>query len=171
MTRVELAIRWLYLDLLIEQIQRGPKFTRLPPAHYWHGHKNERRPMPRPGSTIISQSPVRFTVSRKKWTLDQPHEPIIQPVPLRMPAKAYVYCDMGAPLKRTALALKILEDIEAKGGDICTKECRDHRGCRCMLPEGHEGTSLGNRHKCVHVLYPDLYTRSDEGGESDDLPV
>lgn len=154
MNRVELACRWLYLDLLIEQIQRGPKFKRLPPARWYHGHKNEIQPGPKPGTHAPAEKVggTRYTMSRRKWMDQVETEPINMPVPLRMPAKAYVYCDSGAPLKRTAEALKILELIENNGGDICgagrAKKFRSpdcDTACTCILLEKH-----GVRHRCEH---------------------
>lgn len=163
MTRVELTCKRIALQLFIEQLQRGPRFTRLPPAHYWHGHTNELTPelnVGHKGVNGFGSSQHRFTVSRRKWMLDLPAEPINVPVPLRMPAKAYRYCDPSAPLKRTATAIEILNAITLAGGDVCntqrhptkrSPEC--NRDCYCILPGERDYASTPAHpgpHRCMH---------------------
>lgn len=153
MTRVELTCRWILVHLLIEQLTRGPGFTRLPPAHYWHNHVNEKHHV---GAATTKWIPRDFVFSRRKWMLDPQvtHYLPPQPTPMRMPAKSYKYCDVSAPNKRTITALKILESIEEQG-EVCaaskskywtcpSSDCDSY--CMCIVVT----TAEFHRHACVH---------------------
>lgn len=139
MTRVDFVCQRIMLSLLIEQLQRGPRFTRLPPARFYHGHVNEITPDIRVGRRApraeLGQS--RFTVSRRKWMLDPQIDPAtaVMPVPLRLPTKAYSYRDFN-PLRKQ-MALRILENMRDTG-DVCGINKGDYwhsgEGCpRCCV--------------------------------------
>lgn len=156
MTRVDFVILRIQLSLLIEQLQRGPKFTRLPPARFYYGHVNQLTP-----DIIVGRRAPRaelghgaFTVSRRKWMLDPQIDPAtaVHPVPLRMPAKAYKYRDLN-PLRKQ-LVLEILEDMH-KQGDMCVASKSDYwvapcdRLCVCKVIT----TRKFHRHECEHGIW------------------
>lgn len=172
MNTVDFVVLRIRVGWLIEQLARGPKFTRLPPANYYHNHVNEKKDEHRPGMGAYDRKGGRIATAyaRRKWmrdlTIASPLQPQ-PPVPQRMPARQYVYRSFENNPGRKAMAIKILRAV-LEQGEVCnvaqqqpyaTPDC--NRDCRCIVPVKRDGANHIIKHKGPHVCAHYTWRYSD----------
>ena len=149
---VRFACAQIYLSLLIEQIVRGPKFTRLPPAHLYNTAEHRARLH----VSHVQSGKHRGQYAATRWSAQ---DPIVHSIGYNpdnnwralLPEKPYEFNPYDGDGARKHLTASILNEIE-EIGDVCgMRTKKGHtKDCLCILikrPDDHR-----HKHRCRHGL-------------------
>jgi len=150
------------VHLLRLHLAHGPGYTWLPPARYYAKPRRSLLYIPNTvsGARLASRNKFANKVAARKWEhilrvrcpwSDEAESDRSRLTFFDQCFKSYRYNEPNPSLYRTALGLRILEEIE-KLGDLCLSEDQHRAYTYCILLEGHRGPHEYKKNTTISAL-------------------